>query len=347
MALLIRAEDLAGRLDVRAVIDATEAGYREQAAWPGFAHPRQRVFAEDRRLTLHYGGAPGLAVAGVFAHYERFAFTAEDQSYTSTARRVYVAFDSEAADLLAIIVGSLPIFPIDRPGVDFGSETAITSAVGTRHLARGDARRLGLFGTGRQARLHLLAMAAIRLLESVRVYSRDRAHRQAFCAEMQPLVAAELCPVEQPRDVVRGADLVVCATGSNQPVFDGAWLEPGQHVTSIVGSNKELVQEGLIASKRRELDDVVMRRADVVVATLRDQAVQDEQGDLFDPVARGVLRWSDVGQLGDLVAGRIPGRTDDQQITVFKQNSDQGVGYMGLARYVHDLAVREGLGVEV
>jgi ornithine cyclodeaminase/alanine dehydrogenase-like protein (mu-crystallin family) len=260
---------------------------------------------------------------------------------------VYVAFDSEAADILAIIGGSLPIFPIDRPGVDFGSETAITSAVGTRHLARIDARRLGLFGTGRQARRHLLAMAAIRPLESVRVYSRDRAHRQAFCAEMQPLVGAELCPVEQPRDVVPGADLIVCATGSNRPVFDGDWLEPGQHVTSIVGSNKELVQEGLIATKRRELDDTVLRRADVVVATLRDQAMQDEQGDLFDPVARGALTWGRVGQLGELVAGRIPGRTGADQITVFKQNSDQGVGYMGLARYVHDLAAREGLGMEV
>jgi ornithine cyclodeaminase/alanine dehydrogenase-like protein (mu-crystallin family) len=130
-------------------------------------------------------------------------------------------------------------------------------------------------------------------------------------------------------------------------VFDGDWLEPGQHVTSIVGSNKELVQEGLIAARRRELDDTVLRRADVVVATLRDQAMQDEQGDLFDPVARGALTWGRVGQLSALVAGRIPGRTGAAQITVFKQNSDQGVGYMGLARYVHDLAAREGLGVEV
>src|SRR5207248_1874026 len=149
-------------------------------------------------------------------------------------------------------------------------------------------------------------------------------------------VEAELCPVEQPRDVVRGVDAVVCATGSNRPVFDGDWLEPGQHVTSIVGSNKELMQEGLLAAKRRELDDTVLRRADVVVATLRDQAVQDEQGDLFDPIARGVLDWSRVGQLSELVVGRIAGRTTDHQLTVFKQNSDQGVGYMGLARYVHD-----------
>jgi hypothetical protein len=347
MALLIRAEELAGRLDPLACIEATAAGYREQARWPQFSHARQRNFAENRRLTLHYGGAPGLAVAGVFVHYERFRFTAADQSYDAAARRVYVAFDSEAADVLAIVVGSLPIFPIDRPGVDFGSETAITSAVGTRYLAREDARVLGLFGTGRQARRHLLAMAAIRPLTEVRVYSRDAAHRAAFCAEMQPHTSARLVPVDAPRPVVAGADLIVCATGSNAPVFDGAWLEPGQHVTSIVGSNQELVREGLLASKRREIDDATVSRADLIGVTLRAQAIQDAQGDLHDPVEAGLIRWDDVHDLAALVAGEAPRRERADQVTLFKQNSDQGVGYMALARHVYELARREGLGVEV
>src|SRR5260370_18672244 len=136
MAVLIRAEELAGSLDPLACIEATADGYREEARWPQFSHARQRNFAENRRLTLHYGGARGLAVAGVFVHYERFRFTAADQSYDGAARRVYVAFDSEAADGLAIVVGSLPIFPIDRPGIDFCSETPITRPAGTPHLAR-------------------------------------------------------------------------------------------------------------------------------------------------------------------------------------------------------------------
>ena len=347
MALLIRAQELAGRLDPRACIEATEAGYREQARWPQFSHPRQRNFAENRRLTLHYGGAPGLGVAGVFAHYERFRYTEADQSYEAAARRIYVAFDSEAADVLAIVVGSLPIFAIDRPGVDFGSETAITSAVGTRYLAREDARVLGLFGTGRQARRHLLAMAAIRPLSEVHVYSRDPAHRAAFCAEMQPFVDARLHAVDTPQAAVAGADLIVCATGSNVPVFDGEWLVPGQHVTSIVGSNQELVREGLVRTKRRELDDAAVGRADLIGATLRAQAIQDEQGDLYDPVEAGVIRWEDVHDLSAIVAGTAPRRTRADQLTLFKQNSDQGVGYMALARHVYELARREGLGVEV
>ena len=181
MALLIRAEELQGHLSLMDAIDAVEAGYRSQADWPDFSHPRQRVFAENRRLTLHYAGIPDLSVVGAFVHYVRTSYKDESQTYDAFPRRVYVAWDSEEADLLAIIVGSLPLLPIDRPGVDFGSETAVTSAVGARHLAREDARVMGLFGTGRQARRHLLTMCAVRPIEEVRVYSRRPQHRASFC----------------------------------------------------------------------------------------------------------------------------------------------------------------------
>ena len=231
------------------MIDATEAGYRELATWPQFAHPRQRVFAEDRRLTLHYGGAPGLAVVGVFAHYERFSYTAEDQSYAAAAKRIYLAFDSEAAQLLAIIVGSLPI---SRSTGRAWISAARRPCTEPSAPATWRARTLGASGSSGQVarRADILAMTAIRPLEEVRVYSRDLEHRRLFCEEMQRHVDAELRAVVHPREVVEGSDIIVCATGSNVPVFDGHWLEPGQHVTSIVGSNKELVREGLIATRR-------------------------------------------------------------------------------------------------
>jgi hypothetical protein len=344
MALLIRAAELQGRLSLPDAIDAVEAGYRGQAKWPEFSLPRQRILAENRRLTIHPGGIPDLGVVGAFLHYVKTSYQDDSQTYEAFPPRVYVAWDSEAAALLAIIVGSLPLLPFDRPGVDFGSETAVTSAVGVRHLARQDSRVMGLFGTGRQARRHLLTICAIRPIEEVRVYSRRPEHRASFCEELQPLTNARLQAVDTPRAVVEGADLVVCATGSNVPVFDGAWLQPGQHVTSVVGSNKELVREGLVPRGRREIDDTTVQRADLIVATLRQQAIQDEQADLYEPVQRGLITWDQVHNLASLVAGEVPGRTTPEQITLFKQNSDQGVGYLALARYVYDLATREGLG---
>src|SRR5262249_20419784 len=149
------------------------------------------------------------------------------------------------------------------------------------------------------------------------VYSRNAAHRAAFCAEMQPHTRARLRAVDEPRAALAGADLVVCATGSNAPVFDGAWLEPGQHVTSIVGSNHELVREGLLSAKRGEVDDVTVQRPDLTGATLRAQAIQGAQGDLADPVAAGLIRWEDVHDLAAIVAGEAPRRTSREQITLF------------------------------
>lgn len=347
MALLLRAEELKGMIALDEAIAAVEQGFRDQGERPHFSLPRLRILDQDRRLTIHPGGCRNLGVAGSFIHYERFSYTREAQHYAGAGKRVYVAYDSESAELLAVIVGSLPLFEFDAAKDLFATETALTSAVGTRHLARPDAKVMGLYGTGRQARRHLMTMCAIRPIEKVKVYSRSAENRRIFCQLMQKYTQAELEPVERPENAAADVDLIVCATGSNVPVLFGAWLSRGVHVTSIVGSNKELLQQGLVATPRRELDDEVLRRADVVVATLVQQARQDEQGDLLEPITKGLLRWEEIGELGQLVAGKIRGRTDPKQITLFKQNSDQGVGFMALARLVYDRARAAGIGVEM
>ena len=345
MALLLRAEELKGLISIEEAIAAVENGFRDQGEYPQFSLPRQRMMAGDRRINIHSGGCVNLSVAGTFVHYERHRYTKEDQSYGAAGKRVYMAYDSETAKLLTIIVGSLPLYDFDDN--DIATETAITSAVGTKHLARQDCRVMGLYGTGRQARRHLKVMCALRPIETVKVFSRSGDHRRAFCALMQPHIDAEIVPIDNPREVATGADLVVCATGSNVPVLFGDWLEPGAHVTSIVGSNKELLAEGLVSKPRRELDDEVLARADVIVATLKQQGIQDEQGDVVEPIQNGIIKWDDVKELAQLVAGKVTGRTGERQITLFKQNSDQGVGFMALARLAHDKACEAGIGMEI
>jgi ornithine cyclodeaminase/alanine dehydrogenase-like protein (mu-crystallin family) len=300
-----------------------ESGFRDQTKHPQFSLPRQRMMAGDRRINIHSGGCVDLSVAGTFIHYERHRYTKTDQTYAAAGKRVYMAYDSETAALLAIIVGSIPLYDFDDN--DIATETAITSAVGTKHLAREDCRVLGLYGTGRQARRHLKVMCTLRPIEKIKVFSRNPENRKALCALMQPHVNAEMIPVNDPRDAALGCDLIVCATGSNVPVLYGDWLTEGQHVTSIVGSNKELLQEGLLSSPRRELDDKVLTRADVIIATLRQQGIHDEQGDFVEPIGKGLLQWDDIKDLNSLLARKVPGRTSAKQITLFKQNSDQGV----------------------
>ncbi len=108
-----------------------------------------------------------------------------------------------------------------------------------------------------------------------------------------------------------------------------------------------MVEEGSVSRPRREFDDEVIVRADRVIATSKDQAIQDEQGDLFEPVANGIISWDEISDLGELVAGKVTGRTSDDGITVFKQNSDQGVGFMALAALTYDKAIAAGIGIEI
>jgi ornithine cyclodeaminase/alanine dehydrogenase-like protein (mu-crystallin family) len=160
MALLLRAEEIKGLISIEEAIDAVESGFRDQARHPQFSLPRHRMMAGDRRINIHSGGCVDLRVAGTFIHYERHRYTKEDQTYAAAGKRVYMAYDSETAALLTIIVGSIPLYDFDDN--DIATETAITSAVGTKHLARENCRVLGLYGTGRQARRHLKVMCTLR-----------------------------------------------------------------------------------------------------------------------------------------------------------------------------------------
>ena len=347
MTLLIKSEELAGLIPVEAAIEAVRKGFTDQGNAPSYSAPKVRIQYEDRRVTVHPGGCPSLRVSGMFIHAERFTFHGEAQQYHRAGRRVYVAYDSETAALKAIIVGSLPLFAFDTPEQTYGTETPITSAVGTDLVARPDCRVLGLYGTGLQARRHLDVMCRIRPIEEVRVYSRSAERRAAFVAEMQPRIGAALRAVEAPQDAAAGADLICCATNTNVPALHGAWLEDGQHVTSIVNSNKGVKEQAGLARPRREIDDEVVRRAGLILVNLREQSIVEEHGDLCEPIANGIASWDEIVELGEILTGRAKGRTSDDQITLFKQNSDQGVGFMALANLACETAEAHGIGMEI
>jgi ornithine cyclodeaminase/alanine dehydrogenase-like protein (mu-crystallin family) len=127
-------------------------------------------------------------------------------------------------------------------------------------------------------------------------------------------------------------------------VFDGSLLEPGQHVTTIVGSNVGLVKGGFTAAKRREIDDATLARSDVHGIVSIQQAIQDEQADIFDPVARGVIKWEQLIEIGSILAGNNEGRTRLDQITFYKNNAGQGVADVALGAKVLENIKRKNSG---
>ena len=290
MALLIRAEEVTGIL-THGGSDRCCRG-RLSRVWPKSGTQCAATTDHDSRRGEGKCASRWSSITGWNRSFNSRGacwVSKEVQTYHSMGGPVTVLFNVKDASLMAILVGrmSLKELPAERPTP---IRTAATSAVGTRWLARENSKVLGIIGAGEEAKYHLLALSKLRPFSSAKVdMLRTDATRLEFSRLMQKLVPCEVKPVSSAQEAIAGADVVLTATNSNVPVFNGDWLEPGTHVTSIMGGNVGLVRAGVAQSKRRELDDTSIRRSKVIVVNSRDQAIQDEQGDLYDPVQAGFL----------------------------------------------------------
>jgi len=187
------------------------------------------------------------------------------------------------------------------------ARTAAVSAVSARFLAKPDASTLAILGTGVQARSHLEAYAEVRGLKDVRVWSPKERSRERFVSDMSGHVAAPIRAMATAEQAVRGADLIVLVTSSATPVIESAWVGPGAHVVSV----------GACRPDQREMDPALVARARLYVDSRAAALV--ESGDVVMGISEGRFTVSHVqGELGEVVLGRVPGRTADDQITVFK-----------------------------
>ncbi len=320
---------------MKQAVEAVRTGFREWGENAHFNAPRRRIHIPTGvRVSVHQGGVPALGATGLMTHCEWVKPMASEQVYPRLNHPVIVLYDAAEGELKAIIIGEITCRELPDNIAVTGLRTAATSAVGTDLLARPNASSLGLFGAAGQAKNHLLGLMQVRKLKEVKVFSRNPENRNKFAQEMAPLTGLRIIPVSKPEEAVHGVDIVLTATNSSVPVFDGNWLKPGQHVTTIVGSNVGLVKGGFAAAKRREIDDTTLARSHVHGIVSIQQAVQDEQADIYDPVERGVIKWEQLIEIAAILAGAKEGRTQDGQITFFKNNAGQGVADVALGAAV-------------
>lgn len=208
--------------------------------------------------------------------------------------------------------------------------TGAAGGLAARLLALPAARTVALFGAGPQARAQLLALAAVRPIEEVRLVSRSPEHGTALLrwAAEQPALSGLRIAVAAPPAALRGAAIVVTATSSPVPVFDGAALDPGVHVTAV----------GAFSRETRELDEATMQGARVFV---------DERGAALAEAGEVQgLRPEDLHEIGAVVSGLVPGRTNAIERTVFKSVGN-AIQDLVVASAIYDRARELGLGEEV
>ncbi len=259
----------------------------------------------------------GLKVVSVFAHNHGTAYDSH--------QGVVLLFETEHGS---------PVAMVDASEIT-AIRTAATTGVATRLLAREDAATLAILGSGIQARAHLEAMVAVRPIREARVYSPNAAHRESCAKSAGLALGIAVRAVASAQRAVEGADIICTTTSAREPVLLGDWLAPGCHVNAVGSSVRHT----------RELDTAAVLESRLFVD--RVESTVNEAGDFLFPRQEGALDEQHiVGEIGDILLGKIEGRRSANEITLFK-SLGLAVQDLAAAHFVYTRAVEGGRGTTV
>jgi ornithine cyclodeaminase/alanine dehydrogenase-like protein (mu-crystallin family) len=229
----------------------------------------------------------------------------------------------------------LAIFP---DGVMQRMRVGAANGLGAKYLARKDAASVGILGSGWQAGAQLMAVCSVRPVETIRCFSPNAENCKAFAREMNALLGVAVTPVAAAEDAISGADIVMCATNTVDPIFFERWIEPGMHLSSI---------------KRPEIEANAVKRADRVVIHTNDaRPIHAFARDLMVPEAADGRGWevaedvdfNKLPTLPDLITGRVQGRGCDREVTCFINNLGLGYQFAAVGSLLYRNAKDSGAG---
>jgi alanine dehydrogenase len=307
--------DVKRLLDMRMAIEVVEEAFRQWADRKVCNVPRMRAKGDGIVIHTMSASANYLGLAGWKCY-----------STTRAGAEFHIGlYDGRSGALTALIeaewLGRL--------------RTGATTAVAVEWMADVAAHEVGVFGTGRQARTQLEAICLARPIKQAFVYSRDETRRKTFAVEMSESLGIDVVPVDRPHEAAEELPIVVTATTSSMPLFDGKCLAEGTMVAAV-GSNW---------LNRAEIDVNVIRRADNIVCD-SVEACRNEAGDFVDALEKGVFDWSRAVELADVVAGQAVGRSSRSSVTLFK-SVGLAIEDIALAGKLVDLARAQGAGIEL
>jgi alanine dehydrogenase len=325
MALLLSRNDVISLLDMKDCLAAVETAFAEHARGQAVMPQRAAIKIEDKHglflgMPAYIGGdqdALGLKVVTVYPDNPA-------QHDLPTTLGTLMLCDPATGKVIAIM----------DAGYLTAVRTGAASGVATRYLARKDAKTCAVFGAGVQARKQLEAMSLVRPIAKALVIDTAADVRDRFATEMSTELGIEVTATEDAEAAVRSADIVITASSSPTPVFEGDWLQPGTHINNI----------GSHAPTTRELDTVTIQRSRYVADL--GEANLAEAGDLLIPIQEGAVSADHISaSLGEIVIGQKPGREDDEEITLFK-SVGLAIQDMSTALAVFKAAQTAGAGVD-
>ena len=346
MTLILSNDEVEKVLTMRDCMAALEDAYAELAEGRGISRLRSDSFAPTTRKDALYslksmdGICPKLGVGAVRINSDIIHWPADGK----TARRVKVPAAPNQRYVGLVLLFSvengepLAIMP---DGVMQRMRVGAANGLGVKYLARKNAKTVGILGSGWQAGTQLMAVTAVRDVETIRCFSPTRANRESFCQEMSATLHVKVIPVDSPEAAIKGADIAMCASNAIEPIFFARWIESGMHVTSI---------------KRPEIEPAALKACDVVLLHSHDAAPQHlyTKGVVVPEVAtdRGWrvasrIDFDSIPTLPELIAGKAQGRAHDEQVSCFVNNIGLGYQFAAAGSVVYRKAREQRLGHEL
>ena len=346
MTLILSNEDVETVLNMQDCIAVLEDAYRELAYGRGVSRTRSDCFSETSRPGALYslksmdGIVPKLGVGAVRINSDIVTWPNEGGNerrvkVPAAPNRRYVGlvllFSSENGEPLAI-------FP---DGVVQRMRVGAANGLGVKYLAREDAHKVGILGSGWQAGAQLMALCCVRAIEAIRCFSPNRLSREAFAREWSGKLGVKVIAVGTPEEAIAGADIAMCATNSIDNVFFARWIRPGMHISSI---------------KRPEVEVAAIERADVVVLHSNDGSPMHlftkgvtipEKAENKGWMLAEEIEFDRLPTLPQLIVGETPGRTKPDQVTCFLNNIGLGYQFAAVGALVYKKAREKGLGHEL
>jgi len=341
MPLILNNDDVEKALNVTECLEVMEDSYREQAHSRAVNRPTCHSYLPHALPSSTYSFKSvdgGVGKLGVLALRVTSDVVQEQQVHGSLrlekvplAKGMFVGlvqlFSAETGELLAIM----------PDGIIQQTRVGVTSALGMKFMARKNSRVLGLIGSGGQAKAHYRFMTSVTPFKKVKVFSPNAEHRKSFVEEMQKDTGVEGEPVGSAGEAARGVDVICSATNSSRPVLRIDWLEPGMHYNSI---------------REFETDMAVLDKCDIVAIHTRFGGIQHYQPPGIIEDMPGVRRekprdWTRYPEISDLIAGKVPSRANERQITFFLNNVGTGVQFAAMGYCAYKGAKEKGLGHEI
>ena len=346
MTLLLSNEDVEAALSMPDCLEAMEIAYRDLGLKEGANGIRSEVLSPTIRddalhsLLTMSGVVPRFGIGAVRINSDILTWPVS----AAGPRRVKVPAAPRGRYVGLVLLFSthtgepLAIYP---DGVVQRMRVGAISGLAAKYLARADAREAALIGAGWQAGGQAMAIAAVRNLKRIRCYSPHLGKSAAFAKEMEAKLGVEIVSSPSAKEAVAGADIVLCATNSLEPVLPKEWLEPGMHVSSL---------------SRLELDANVADAADAVFVHVREaesKIIRTAGADLAKDTEHRKAALTDKinatsrPELSDLLLGREPGRRSDRDITLFLNYAGLGYQFAAAGHVIYAKAREKGLGREL